>query len=201
MKINMNHTKLIKTITLISGVLISLFLVSLVALAALKIETQLDMALNKIINLGTPTSGSDAVTKDYVDNAVVAAGGAGTLYLTSSTFRGNHNCDDNPGACCQSGYHICDTSEFAMGGRRVETSGTGRDTSPGGGPEGWIDTKSGSLSGEDSDCSDWTSVSSVYYGQTAEMNTFKDSTGGATMWYHFTVSNCVDYERVWCCSD
>ncbi len=43
----------------------------------------------------------------------------GVAKLSDNQFKGNHNCDDNPQACCPAGYRMCTESElnqyFAMG--------------------------------------------------------------------------------------
>lgn len=98
-------------------------------------------ATYKITNVANPTVAQDVATKAYVDAA--SGGGTKTMYLTSATFTGDHNCDNVPANCCASGYHFCDTNEFANGGRRLETTGAGRDPAPmkTGFLGGWIDYK------------------------------------------------------------
>ena len=52
----------------------------------------LDMSSNKIINLGTPTAGTDAATKDYADLKVAKAGDTmtGLLTLSGNPTANNH---------------------------------------------------------------------------------------------------------------
>ena len=52
----------------------------------------LDMGSNKIINLGTPTAGTDAATKDYADLKVAKAGDTmtGLLTLSGNPTANNH---------------------------------------------------------------------------------------------------------------
>lgn len=50
--------------------------------------TPINMSGNKITNLGTPTDGTDAVTKDYADS-IVGGGGSGitrSVVVTSGNF-------------------------------------------------------------------------------------------------------------------
>ena len=56
------------------------------------ISGTLDMGSNKIINLGTPTAGTDATTKDYADLKVAKAGDTmtGLLTLSGNPTANNH---------------------------------------------------------------------------------------------------------------
>ena len=56
---------------------------------------QLDALTNKIVNLGTPTSASDAATKDYVDNS-----GGGAFVETPQTQTANKVIAANTNAAC-----------------------------------------------------------------------------------------------------
>lgn len=78
----------------------------------------------------------------------------GTIYLTSATTDGDHNCDENPEDCCVAGYHLCTTLEL-WGGRRIEDTGTGRDTSPYN-TDGDVDVFS--TTSYDAGCQDWSSI-------------------------------------------
>ena len=51
----------------------------------------------------------------------------GTMYLTNTTFQGNHDCDDDTGSCCVSNYHMCTWAEMTSG-REIEFTGNGRNT-------------------------------------------------------------------------
>jgi len=132
-----------------------------------------------------------ATRAGYLDKLAVSRP---TMYQTSATFAGNHNCDDSPATCCASGYHMCDASEIQ--GSRVETSGTGRDTTPGGVGDGWLDRKSGLTSAAFySDCSDWSSNSGSFYG--GIYGYAGQSESNAAFGYH----PCSESYQVWCCGD
>lgn len=120
----------------------------------------------------------------------IGSGATKTMYLTSETFYGNHNCDDNPTTCCASGYHFCDISEFATGGRRLEISGTGRNDRPGD-VGGFIDGKGG----YGARCNGWTSNQSEYLSILAAFN------GSDRKPYFLNYSACNSKSSVWCCQD
>ena len=115
-----------------------------------------------------------------------------SIYLTSATFQGNHNCDDVPSNCCASGYHMCRLGEvrsYAPYVDTIETSGTGRDTSPAG-KYGWAEGYY--------DCLDWTYDGTLENGQALPLyfdgeNTYTHYLEGA--------ARCDTPLRVWCCKD
>ena len=165
------------------------------------LSNALHMNSNKITNLATPTAATDAATKAYVD----AAGGAPTMYLTSLTYQTNHNCDDVPSNCCDTGYHFCQTHEVAFGGRRIETTGTNRHPYPAA-TIGYADPLGNSLA---EDCSDWTDnttisgsgCSAICYDPQQGVCGYclPIGTGGL-----FCEGYCYCYQawrRLWCCSD
>ncbi len=91
----------------------------------LTVAGNISAAFNEILNVASPVATSSVATKGYVDAQV----GGKSMYLTSITRNGAHNCDNVPSTCCVTGYHPCYTAE--MYGRDVENSGSGRDETPG----------------------------------------------------------------------
>jgi hypothetical protein len=147
--------------------------------------TGLSAGSQRITNVATPTAASDAATMGYVLSM-----GSKTMYMTSAIYTGSHNCDDT--SCCASGYHFCDGYEWY--GRRVETSGAGRNTQPGGASVGaWIDGKSnlGPFSYA-ADCLDWTDATNANYG-----HLLTDRQGGPM----FLTQTCNSGAGIWCCMD
>ena len=95
----------------------------------------LDMSSNKIINLGTPTAGTDAATKDYADLKVAKAGDTMTGLLTLS---GNPTANNH--AATKTYVDSADqlkldlaggtmTGSIAMGGSKITGLGTPTDAS------------------------------------------------------------------------
>lgn len=112
-----------------------------------------------------------------------------TMYLTSATFNGSHNCDDEPATCCATGYHMCNPPELLAGGRRVEYAGTGRatttydilgDVHPGAGTTTTV-------------CTGWTSDTSSENRYQCKIST--------SVSCQLTTSACASANNVWCCSD
>lgn len=141
--------------------------------------------LTAIKNVDGSASGLDADTLDGEEGSYYLIP---TAYLTSATFQGNHNCDDSPSTCCASGYHMCIPYEVRY--RRVETSGTGRDSTPSD-TKGDYDINAGAI-----DCTDWTSTASITRADLLlNANTVQPWVSGST------AQTCDNYRPVWCCSD
>ena len=135
----------------------------------------------------TETNWNELVT--MIENNI-GSGGTKTMYLTSATFYGNHNCDDNPSNCCASGYHFCDINEFANGGRRLETIGAGRNAGPGT-YSGWVDGKHSAYE----DCNGWTTNQAGY---ASTRGAFDQSDRKP---YFVIEYACGTQRSVWCCQD
>jgi hypothetical protein len=127
-----------------------------------------------------------------------------TIYLTASTFAGNHDCDDNPGTCCAAGYTMCRAWQLIIFDPRIdtiETTGTGRNTNPNNLP-GWVEGGGSTYYS----CNDWTSNSSGSYG-----TTFNLYTDGENNWAGFGntytaglggwLRTCDQLQYVWCCKN
>ena len=154
-----------------------------------------------------PTASNHVATRGWVEAATAPR----TMYATSATFQGNHNCDDVPATCCAPGYSMCDTSEIGSG-RRVERTGTGRAINPGL-AIGWVDLQANTLA---SDCNGWTisandncvlvawncnqhpctpilNCTEWYTGHTSRMLDM-----GAGL---LPTNGCANFRSVWCCQN
>jgi hypothetical protein len=116
-------------------------------------------------------------------------GVAKTMYLTNATYSLSHNCDDDPSTCCEAGYHMCTTLEFLEGGRRIEDSGTDRDSSPYS-TTGDVDPAADAPA---TDCTGWSGVGTGRYACQV--------TTSLTCAVYTPVTCGVGSSNVWCCSD
>lgn len=145
------------------------------------------VVLMLILILSACTQGNSFIIDDAVfsQEAMAHAATLGTMYLSTNTDTGDHNCDDDPSACCVAGYHFCDVNEFMYGGREMETTGTDRTTAP-------YDTKGDIDSvGSAYDCTDWTTAASALQ-RTAKYSTTASITAIG--------NNCNTADSHWCCS-
>jgi hypothetical protein len=120
-----------------------------------------------------------------------------TIYLTASTFQGNHNCDDNPATCCATGYTMCRAWQLLNFDPRIdniETTGIGRNTNPIN-QRGWVE--SGVVN-----CRDWERIGEEEGGAIGTLRT--DGEGNLTGFGHYIegqldVGPCSGRHYVWCC--
>ena len=112
--------------------------------------------------------------------------GIGTMYLDSTTRNGAHNCDDSPGTCCASGYHMCTSSEMLAGGREIEDTGTGRNATTYA-ITGWADALVETTA---ADCTGW-STSGLASGMVCSYSTTGPTCG---------TGSCGLSQQTWCCS-
>ena len=134
--------------------------------------------------------------QQYIWDNRASFGGTVTpsMYVTSATFTGAHNCDDTPSTCCVSGYHMCSGMEFIEGARQLENSGTGRKTSVIG-TNAWINWASYlyAWSSNTADCNGWGISGSSYYGGYGYIT----DSGSASL----SNMGCDAVLSVWCCSN
>ncbi len=125
----------------------------------------------------------------FAQEQMAHAATLGTIYLNDKSQQGDHNCDDTPENCCVAGYHFCDVNEVRAGGRRMEYSGTERETTP-------YNTNGDVQSHQNSasyDCSKWSTTTSSRAWRTGCLYTTTitcDSNNGL----------CTGNLRQWCCS-
>ncbi|MCX8189706.1 MAG: hypothetical protein N3F05_00555 [Candidatus Diapherotrites archaeon] len=124
---------------------------------------------------------------------------AKTIYLTSTTFYGNHNCDDVPTNCCASGYRMCrlgDLMSYRPEQDIIEYSGTGRHTSPWLYVNGWVDATY-------YNCNSWTSSEDGVYGSIVQLyGQSATKLGGFGYWnYPYYTQGCLYAARIWCCKE
>ncbi len=120
---------------------------------------------------------------------VKATGVAKTMYMTLAYHDGDHDCDDNPGDCCDPGYHMCTTMEWLEGGRQIEDSGTDRRTNP----YLWSGHVNAGANDPSIDCDGWTSNSATNESMRCYYTT--------TMVCGAVTDDCDTARNVWCCSD
>jgi len=134
--------------------------------------------------------------QQYIWDNRASFGGTVTpsMYVTSATFTGAHNCDDTPSTCCVSGYHMCSGMEFIEGARQLENSGTGRKTSVIG-TNAWINWASGlyTTAVNAADCSGWIYSGTDYYGGYGTISNAGTASLGNVL--------CGSYLSIWCCSN
>ncbi len=138
-----------------------------------------------------------SIYSDTAKYAKAAAGGAPSGYkvcatLSSSTFYGDHNCDDNPSTCCPEGYHMCSHRELAIAflyGCVDTTVWDNFFVSE----WGWVDN-------DVDDCEDWTC--GFCDGFIARLRIRFDSTSGTLYGIQDSLDAlCNHKQKVWCCKE
>ena len=115
-----------------------------------------------------------------------------SMYMTSATQDGSHNCDDVPGNCCATGYHLCYAPE--MFGRDLEITGTGRNTAPGG---KYGDVRI-DICTATADCTGWTTIATT---DDRVAGIISGATNDTGMTFNTTADMCDDLKSQWCCMD
>jgi len=124
--------------------------------------------------------------------------GSYTARLSDNIFQGDHNCDSNPGSCCDSGEHMCTIVELqeAINMNKVPYSSYGH---------GWIEGF-GFMGGSYS-CSGWSdnNVMSTGSRATAVPIRYRDPAIPEQMGISKTIStlqdSCLHSNKVWCCKN
>lgn len=108
-------------------------------------------------------------------------------YLTSASQDGNHNCDNTPSNCCESGFHMCYAQELLT--CSLLLSGPGVDETPGGtGGDVVVDY------GTSYDCVGWTSTYKDYHRAICMI-------GISGLTCEPAYDNCHRVSRQWCCEN
>lgn len=155
----------------------------------LNVGTDVDVGNNLYVHSGMNVGPAGILSQGDVAVTGKARIAVPTMYLTNATQDGDHNCDDDPSACCVTNYHMCTVAEFLSGGRRIEDTGTDRDATVSG-VDGFVDP------GDDSttiDCNGWNSNS-------ASDEVFACNIAKATS-CSVIANNCSVSFPTWCCSN
>ena len=137
-----------------------------------------------------PTAANHVATMGWVQ---ANTGRVPSMYLTANTRMGNHNCDDNPLACCSPNYHLC--YQIEMIGRNIERTGTNRHANPG---ILWGDVRTDVNA--QTDCRGWTTIHEVLltnHRTSARLSSASDTGVTST----FTGHMCDTWIHAWCCSN
>jgi hypothetical protein len=155
---------------------------------SLDVLNELDVAEDLVVQGGASVGKQGISSQGGLSVGGRAIGVSPRMYLTDTAIDGDHECDNTPEGtnCCAPGYHMCDPSEFALGGLEVEMHGEGRETTPYN-TAGWVDIKAGT---DGLDCLGWSDNSAT-----------AGSTCSYTTTLACTTTACSTAVRVWCCSD
>lgn len=119
-----------------------------------------------------------------------------TARLSDNWHNSGHNCDDVPGTCCPSGYHMCRALELRQADMDDCIEGYEENIKT---PDGWVNmTSDDGFTGYT--CSGWTGASG--YGLSVSRGLFRYSSGWMPIMYmsiNFFETSCGDSRQVWCC--